>query len=148
MLKLQKIQWVIYREILPPAGISFLVLTFVVFSKEFGRFTELLIRKNADFLTVLQFVVFLLPSVLVCTGPIAFLVGTLIGFNRMSSESEIVAMRAGGISLTQIMTPVFRMGIMISAITLVLTMFLLPAGNWRLKLAREEIGVSPGLSAV
>ena len=37
---------------------------------------------------------------------------------------------------------------MISAITLVLTMFLLPAGNWRLKLAREEIGVRPGLSAV
>lgn len=148
MLKLQKIQWVIYREILPPAGISFLVLTFVVFSKEFGRFTELLIRKNADFLTVLQFVVFLLPSVLVFTVPIAFLVGTLIGFSRMSSESEIVAMRAGGISLTQIMTPVFRMGIMISAITLVLTMFLLPAGNWRLKLAREEIGVRPGLSAV
>jgi LPS export ABC transporter permease LptG/LPS export ABC transporter permease LptF len=148
VLKLQKIQWVIYREILPPAGISFFVLTFVVFSREFGRFTELLIRKNADVLTVLKFVVFLLPGVLVFTVPIAFLVGTLIGFSRMSSESEVVAMRAGGISLNQIMIPVVRMGIMISAITLVLTMFLLPAGNWRLKLAREEIGVRPVVSAV
>ena len=147
-MPLRRINRIIYQEVIPPGILGFVVLTFVVFSREFGRLTELLIKKNADGLTILQVVVYLLPSILVFTVPIAFLVGALIGFSRLSSESEIVAMRAGGVSLLQILTPVVKLGAGVSLLTLFLTLFVLPQGNWRLKLLREEIGVRPVRSQI
>ena len=147
-MPLRRINRIIYQEVIPPGILAFVVLTFVVFSREFGRLTELLIKKNADGLTILQVVVYLLPSILVFTVPIAFLVGALIGFSRLSSESEIVAMRAGGVSLLQILTPVVKLGAGVSLLTLFLTLFVLPQGNWRLKLLREEIGVRPVRSQI
>ena len=147
-MPLNRINRVIYQEVIPPSILAFLVLTFVVFSREFGRFTELLIKKNADALTILQVVAYLLPSILVFTVPIAFLVGALIGFSRLSSESEIVAMRAGGVSLLQILSPVMKLGGGVALLTLVMTLFLLPQGNWSLKLLREEIGVRPVRSQI
>ena len=147
-MPLKRINRVIYQEVIPPSILAFVVLTFVVFSREFGRFTELLIKKNADALTILQVVAYLLPSILVFTVPIAFLVGALIGFSRLSSESEIVAMRAGGVSLLQILSPVMKLGGGVALLTLVMTLFLLPQGNWSLKLLREEIGVRPVRSQI
>ena len=147
-MPLKRINRVIYQEVIPPSVLAFVVLTFVVFSREFGRFTELLIKKNADGVTVLKVVLFLLPSLLVFTVPIAFLVGTLIGFSRLSSESEIVAMRAGGIGLIQMLSPVLKLGTGVSLLTLILTLFLLPQGSWNLKVVREEIGVRPVSSQI
>ncbi len=140
---MKRIQRVIYQEIAPPAVIALAVLTFVVFSSEFGRLTELLIRKNADPLTVLKVALNLLPSILIFTFPISFLVGTLMGFSRLSAESEIVAMRAGGIGVFQILRPVLKVAAVVMVLTAALTFVLLPAGNWNLRLLRQEIGVRP-----
>ena len=76
---MKKIYRVIYQEILPPTFIALAVLTFVVFTREFGRLAELLIRKNADALIVIEVIISLLPNILIYTVPISFLVGTLIG---------------------------------------------------------------------
>ena len=122
----KKINRVIYQEVIPPILLAFVVLTFIVFSREFGRFTELLIKKNADSTTILKVLLCLLPSILVFTVPIAFLVGTLIGFSRLSSESEIVALRSGGVSLAQILNPILKIGVGISLLTVILTLFLFP----------------------
>lgn len=123
--------------------ITLLVLTFVVFTREFGRLVELLIRKNADFLIVAQAVAYLLPSILIFTLPFSFLIGALIGFSRLSSESEIVAMRAGGISVLQLLRPMFALGIAVTILTSVLTLHLLPAGNWGLRQLRHELRTLP-----
>ncbi|MCH8819494.1 MAG: LptF/LptG family permease [Acidobacteria bacterium] len=98
-MTVQRIHKVIYAEILSPSLIALTVLTFIVFTREFGRLAEMLIRKSADTLTVIQVVLSLLPAVLIFTVPFSFLIGTLIGFSRLSDDSEIIAMRASGISI-------------------------------------------------
>ncbi len=145
---MKKIYRVIYQEVLPPWVIALGVLTFVVFTREFGRLAELLIRKNADWLTVSHVVISLLPAILIFTFPISFLVGTLVGFSRLSTESEIVAMRANGISIYQILNPVMKVAVGVMLGTFVLTLVLLPEGNWKLRQLRQEIGVRPVQSQV
>lgn len=140
---MRRIHLAIYREVLPPMLITLVVLTFVVFTREFGRLVELLIRKNADFLIVAQAVAYLLPSILIFTLPFSFLIGALIGFSRMSSESEIVAIRAGGISVLQLLRPVLKLGIVVAILTSILTLHLLPAGNWGLRQLRHELRTLP-----
>lgn len=145
---MRKIDKALYKEIISPALIALLVLTFVVFSREFGRLAEMLIRKNADALTVFAVVLSLLPAILVFTIPISFLMGVLIGFSRLSSDSEIVAMQANGISIHQMVWPVLKVGIGVTLMTLVLTLFLLPTGNWNLRQIRHEVGLRPVRSEI
>ena len=147
-MAVQRIHKVIYAEILSPSLIALAVLTFVIFTREFGRLAEMLIRKNADTLTVVEVVLSLLPAVLIFTVPFSFLIGTLIGFSRLSDDSEIIAMRASGISIYQMLWPVLKAGTGVTIVTLFLTTVLLPHGNWSLGQIRHQVGLRPVQSEI
>jgi LPS export ABC transporter permease LptG/LPS export ABC transporter permease LptF len=132
-----------YREIAGPCLITLLVLTFVVFTREFGRLAEMLIRSNADSLVLGQIVLSILPSVLVFSIPFAFLIGTLIALSRLSSDSEVIAMRAAGISTWQMLQPVLKVGVLVALLTAAFTFLLLPQCNWRLRLLSHDLGFRP-----
>jgi len=134
---------IFYREITGPCLITLLVLTFVVFTREFGRLAEMLIRRNADAVTVVQIVAYILPSVLIFSIPFAFLIGTLIGFSRLSSDSEIIALRASGVSIWQMIKPVLKVASAVALITALFTCVLLPQGNWSLRRLSHELGFKP-----
>lgn len=140
---MRKIDKVVYQDIIPPSCIALIVLTFVAFTNEFGRLAELLIKKNIESQTVLLVVVSILPGILIFTLPFAFLIGTLVGFSRLSTDSEITAMRAAGISVFQILQPALRIGILVLAGTAVLTLWLLPLGNWTLRQLQYQIQTLP-----
>ena len=145
---MKKIRRLINREITGPSLIALVFMTFIVFTREFGRLAEILIRSDASSLSVLQAVVSLLPSILAFSIPLSFLVGTLIGFSRLSSDSEIVAMRASGVSVNQMVQHVFKVGILVSLVTFSITLFLLPAGNWSLRQLRHGAGLRPVRSEI
>jgi LPS export ABC transporter permease LptF/LPS export ABC transporter permease LptG len=119
------------------------VLTFVVFTREFGRLAELLIQRSAEPMTVARVVLYLLPTILVFTVPFAFLIGTLIGFSRLSSDSEVIAMRAGGVSVYQMLRPVMKVAIGVVVATAAFTFYLSPEGNWQLRLLRHNVQITP-----
>ena len=55
---------------------------------------------------LLQFFLFSLPPVIALTSPIAMLLATLLGFGRLSGDSEITALSAAGAPLVRIIAPV------------------------------------------
>ena len=140
---MKRIHSVIKKETIPPAVIAMVVLTFIVFTREFGRLAELFIRRSVDPLSIVKAVLYLLPGILLFTLPFAFLIGVLIGFARLSVDSEIVAMRASGISTSQMLRPVLVGGLLVAVLTGLFSFWLLPAGNWNLRLLRGEINVAP-----
>jgi LPS export ABC transporter permease LptF/LPS export ABC transporter permease LptG len=145
---MKRINRIIRLETVGPVLVTLLVLTFVVFTREFGRLAELLIRRHAELSTVGWAMLYLLPSILIFTLPFAFLIGTLIGFSRLSSDSEVVAMRAGGVSVHQMLWPVLQAGVLVTLITAGLNFFALAESNWKLRLLRHEIRGSPVFSQI
>jgi lipopolysaccharide export system permease protein len=55
-----------------------------------------------------------LPEVIVMTIPIGVLLGTLLVFNRLSGDSEIIALRTSGVSFYRIMVAPLMFGLMTS----------------------------------
>lgn len=128
--------------------ISLVLLTFVVFTREFGRIAELLIRRDTQVTTVLKAIAYLMPSILIFTVPFAFLIGTLIAFSRLTADSEIVAMRAGGVSILQILAPVLKVAVIVTLLTAFFTLFILPSANWRLRMLRTDMAVTPAYTDI
>lgn len=75
---------------------------------------------------IAELTMLLLPGVLAKTFPMAVLLATLLAFGRLSSDSEIVAVRAAGTSLTRIMVPVGLFGFAVAVVAFFFNNFLVP----------------------
>jgi lipopolysaccharide export system permease protein len=87
----------VFKEIVSSALIGTLLATCVIFLQGVGPLLALLVRSSVTAGTVLWLFSLALPAVLPLTVPFGVLVGILIGLGRMSSDGEIIAMRAAGV---------------------------------------------------
>lgn len=60
-----------------------------------------------DAFQAMELIVLLIPGILPYALPLGVLAGILIAFGRLGAQSEITAMRAGGVSLARIAAPAF-----------------------------------------
>lgn len=102
---LQLIDRYLFREILPPFGLTLGALMIVLLTDQLLRLVELLINKGVSFLVIFKIFLLILPAFLVITIPAAVLMGVIIAFNRLSSDNEIMAFQAAGIGLIRYLRP-------------------------------------------
>ena len=105
------------RAALPYVFLSLFLLTAVLFAQQSGRFAELALYTQIPFSLLADVSLALLPNVLVFTMPAAVLAGVMIGFARMGSDSEIVAMRAAGVGTWTLLWPVLMIGLLVAGAT-------------------------------
>src|SRR5271154_3490831 len=93
------------REVASHAALGLAVFTFVFFVPQLVQLMELVVRHSGSFWSVVKLFLCTLPPVLIFTVPMSVLVGVLIGLGRLSSDSEIVALNASGLSLRRLLVP-------------------------------------------
>jgi lipopolysaccharide export system permease protein len=97
----------VFKEILGPVFLGLMIYVLVFLMNALFELAELAIKKDMPIAVVLRLLVYLLPRVLEMTLPMAALLGILIGVGRLSADSEIVALRASGVSYRRVFMPVF-----------------------------------------
>ncbi len=116
----------VFREIVSSAVLGTALATFVVFLQQVDKLFELLVRSSAHTATVVWLFVMALPPVLPLTVPFGVLVGILIGLGRMSTDGEIVAMRAAGVSSRTVIPPVLTFALLATIVTGTASLWLTP----------------------
>jgi lipopolysaccharide export system permease protein len=81
--------------------------------------------------TGIQLVLLPLPGILGFTLPMAMLLAVLIGIGRLSGDSEMVALFAGGVSLYRIALPVFVLALILAGATMIMGEYLTPLATNR-----------------
>ena len=119
----------ILREMVPPTSLGLLVFTFILLIDQIPRLLAILVARSADPYTIVRVFVNLLPSIFAVTIPMAFLLGVLLAFGRLASDSEIVALRAVGVSPLRLLGPVFSFSMAAGLLTLYINAVALPAAN-------------------
>jgi LPS export ABC transporter permease LptF len=138
----------IVREIIPPTSLGLLVFTFILLLDSIPKLLSILVSRGADLYTILRVFFNLLPSIFAVTIPMAFLLGVLLAFGRLASESEIVAMRASGISPLRLLRPVLALCLLTGGITFYVNAVALPAANQAHRELVFSLVVSKARSAV
>ena len=123
----------VIQEMIAPTLLGFGVFTFLMLMRFLLRISQIWIQYGAELATVLWAIVYSLPFIVVLTLPMGLLVGGLIAFGRMSSDFEIVALRASGVSLLHLMPPVLILAGVAWAFTSYVFMVSLPWGNTSLR---------------
>ena len=123
----------VLRAIFPYSLASLVLLTAILFAQQTGRYFETIFHGVMPSSFVYGLALALLPTVFVFTIPMAVLSGTIIGLGRMGSDSELVAMRAAGISTWRMLWPALALGLIATAASAELNLKEAPRAQQQLK---------------
>jgi len=131
-------------QIIPP--MIFAISAFTVISLSVGVMFDL-IRKIVEFglplFLALKVLFFSLPSFLVLSFPMAVLLSTLLAYGKLSSNSELLALKSLGIKTSRIISPAIALSIFMTGLTFYFNDNLVPASN---KLAEMTLRAGIGSS--
>lgn len=101
----------------PYIALSLLLLTAILIAQQSSRLAELIIYTDLPFSLLGSIGAALLPGVLTFSIPLATLAGIIVGYSRMGSDSEIVAMRSAGVGSWTMIWPALLIGLIFSGAT-------------------------------
>jgi lipopolysaccharide export system permease protein len=135
--------FILWRYILKEHVTPFLFALFVIILlfllnlvfRELGR----ILSRGLPFKLVLEFFFLNMAWIIALAVPMAILVATLMAFGRLSGDGEIVAMKAGGVSIPAIILPVFVASIFLTLFLVWFNNSVLPDFNHRARLLASDI---------
>lgn len=118
-------------------GLSIITLVFLlnIIFRELGR----ILSRGLGAGIIAEFFFLNMAWILALAIPMAVLISTLMAFGRLSGDGEITAMKAGGVSILNIMTPVFFASVGLAIFLIWFNNNVLPDANYRTKLLASDI---------
>ncbi len=132
----------ILKEMVGPTALGFLFYTSIILMQQIFAWAGMIIRRSLTAATVGKLLALSLPNIVVLTLPMSLLFGILIAIGRLSSDSEIIAMRALGLSTRMIYRPVFLFSLCFFLLNLYLINFVVPEGNTKFQALSAEVTAS------
>jgi lipopolysaccharide export system permease protein len=121
----------IISEMLGP--FVFGVATFTILFFAGGQMTvvtRMIAEGNATVGQALSYAFNTLPAIFVLTFPMGVLLSALLAFGRLSGESELIAMRAGGIGFIRTVLPAILLALLISIGVFLLNNYVVPDSTY------------------
>ena len=115
------------REMLGPFLFGLGAFTILFFAVEtLSGVARMVLESKLGMAMIAEYLLNRLPQVLIFTCPMAVLLSGLMSFGRLSSDSELTALKAAGISFMRIATPALLLCAMVSGLNLWLNDSLVP----------------------
>ncbi|MGA7244990.1 MAG: LPS export ABC transporter permease LptG [Terracidiphilus sp.] len=127
-------------------GMFLLVLASFVMLMLVFTFFELIgdiVRNHIALVTVGDYLFNLMPSMVYAITPLAVLIAALVTFGVLNRNSEIVAMKATGISLYRLVIPIVSISAILAIALFLFDDYYLPAANRRQEALRSTIKGRP-----
>lgn len=126
-------------QLLKTFGIALVVFTFILLMGNVIRIVDLLERGVPGGL-LLKFFLSFIPYLLAFSIPMAILTSSLLTFGRLSSDNEIIAMRACGISYYKIFTSGIALALALTLVSYVVNAILAPRAHYMMRQLRYKVG--------
>ncbi|GAC1354982.1 MAG: LPS export ABC transporter permease LptG [Vulcanimicrobiaceae bacterium] len=99
-----------------PFTFGLLAFTLIFAAAQILNIGKLIANEHAPLWAAIEVFLTSLPGIIVLTLPMAMLLGTLLSMQRLSGESEVTAMKAGGIAFIRIVMPLLIAGFLMSLV--------------------------------
>ena len=123
----------VFREMIPPFVINVGFFTFVFLMTRILDITNLVVNYKISMASVCLMLIYSMPYFLVFVIPMSTMMTVLLTFLRMSGDNEILALKAGGVSIYRLLPPVFLFCLITCLLTGFMAIYGLPWGKQSVK---------------
>ncbi|MFW2368376.1 MAG: LptF/LptG family permease, partial [Desulforhopalus sp.] len=120
-------------EMLAPFFASFIIMNCVFFLVKLIPFLNFVLELHIGLADFVRLFAYLFPNIFLYSIPMAAMMGVTIGFARLSSDSEILALKASGVSIVRILPPVIIVAGLIALLTSYFSIRLIPLSEMAMK---------------
>ncbi len=120
-------------EMLAPFFASFIIMNCVFFLVKLIPFLNFTLDLSIGLADFVRLFAFLFPTIFLYSIPMAAMMGITIAFARLSSDSEILALKASGISIFQILPPVIIVAALVALLSGYFSVTLIPLSEISMK---------------
>lgn len=121
----------ILKELIPIFFLGNIFFILLLLLDKLMNLSDLFFTKNVPGWLIVQTVIFYLPSFFVITIPTSALMAVIFVFGRMSSDSEIIAMRASGAGKRFFLVPTMIFAAFVFLFGIMMSLWLMPSGSER-----------------
>src|SRR6056297_2538782 len=139
MSLINKIDIYILKKIIPTYVINLIVITIILMLDKLFELAELIISKGVPFIMIVNLILYILPSLLALTIPMAVALSFLMVFSSLSANNEITAFYNSGIHPMKLFRYPFIFALLITIFLFYFNSFILPKSNYNAKQIYTEI---------
>lgn len=125
-----RIDLYIVRQIVPIMLVTLFISVVVLLLEKMLQLLNLTVGSGVSSFVVVQMIVSLFPNYIRLVLPLGLFLGIFITFRRLSTQSELHALHAGGIGLGQLSQPVKALAAVVTILGLGLTGYIEPLGRF------------------
>ena len=129
----------ILKEFFPPFIIALICFTFILIFDDLFRLTKLFVQKGISPIYLVELLTYVMPATVVLSLPMATLVAILLSLGRLSTDNEIIAMKAHGVAFHHLMLPLLGITTVLSVVDLGLMDYALPKANLAYATLKRDI---------
>ncbi len=129
----------IFKSLLAPFLICIAFITFIFLMAEMLKITDMVVNYGIGLIVILKILVYSTPFFLMYVIPMATMMAVLLTFLRLSGENEIIALKAGGVSLYRLLPPVLTFCLIASLLSFFMAVYGFPRGRQAIKTLTFEV---------
>ncbi len=138
----------ILREVSTFFLISLSAFTGLLLVLRMLRLTSLIINRGVEVGQIARVFVAIVPTFLEIAIPMSTLLGVMLAFSRLCGDSEVVVMRASGISILNFLKPIGLFAVVVGILSLFVSVTLRPWGFASLSSALFDVAKSKSISGL
>jgi lipopolysaccharide export system permease protein len=138
----------IFFEMLPSFILGLVVFISIILMFQVLRLTEFALVHGVDMKTIAEIVGYICISLLPALFPMSLLFAVILSYGRLSTDSEIVAMKASGLHMGMLMAPALVLSLLVGVLSAQTSFEIAPWGNRQFEVLFSRLGNSKAAATI
>lgn len=136
---MKKIDWLILRSFIGPLLLTFSISVFVLLMQFVWKYIDDLVGKGLEFSVIAELLMYASATFVPMALPIAVLFASIMTMGNFGEKYELVAMKAGGISISRVMMPMAIVVLLLSGVAFYFANNVMPTAMLKYRMTLYDI---------
>lgn len=138
----------IFWDIIPGFFLGLIAFILILLMFQVLRLMEFALIHGIDSSVILEIFTYLTVSFLPIVLPMSLLLATLLAYNRLSNDSEVIAFKSLGLHLGHIASPAIFLSLLVFLLSVYTTFYMAPWGNRQFEVLINKISATKASTTI
>ena len=136
---MKKLDRLLLRSFVGPLALTFAIAVFVLLMQFLWKYIDDLVGKGLDFSVIMELLLYASATFVPMALPIAVLFASIMTMGNFGERYELIAMKAGGISIRRVMTPMAIVAVLLTGVAFFFSNNIMPQAMLHYRMTLYDI---------